>query len=69
MAAQAEVRLRGTLHFTPEGSHAPIDLGEVEIPIRLDIGAKPGKPGPVYRGTGIRGFGDERTDPSPPVGS
>lgn len=46
----AEYRLKGKLQIVFDGDDRVHDLGEIEIPVRVDFSAKPSKPGTVYRG-------------------
>lgn len=45
-----EYTLKGRLQIVLEGCDGAIELGEIEVPIRLDFGKNPPKPGAVYRG-------------------
>lgn len=44
-----EYTLKGKLQIVLDGSSEPMELGEIEIPVRVDF-HKPTKPGAVYRG-------------------
>ena len=44
-----EFRIKGRLQIVFDGRDAPMELGEVEIPLRVDF-HKPTMPGTVYRG-------------------
>lgn len=52
MATPNEYTLKGKLQIVFEGRAEPMELGEVEVPIRVDFGSKPSKPGMVMRGVG-----------------
>lgn len=44
-----EFRIKGKLQIVLDGRDEPMELGEIEIPVRVDF-HKPTKPGTVYRG-------------------
>lgn len=44
-----EYTLKGKLQIVLDGASDPVELGEVEIPIRVDF-QKPPRPGTAYRG-------------------
>lgn len=44
-----EYRIKGKLQIVLDGHDEPMELGEIEIPVRVDF-HKPTNPGAVYRG-------------------
>lgn len=51
-ATPNEYTLKAKLQIVIPGTEGVIELGDVEVPIRVDFGNKPTKPGMVMRGIG-----------------
>lgn len=48
--ATNEYRLHGKLQIVVDDCDGVIELGDIEIPIQVDFGNKPPRPGTAYRG-------------------